>query len=194
MKADAELRTRLVEAAGPVQASAVDVCVLVREGPLFRMNQVTFVGNKVLSPTELLHQMTLKAGAVYEAQAFEEDVARISSLCFERGLVNCKLHKPEVSFDSTTGLVSVTIKLDEGPVYHFGKIGITGQLAAEEAAYQALLQLRSGDVVAFSKIAATVKRITDFHAAQQRTDLRVLPMPAVDKQTKTMDVTFTIQQ
>jgi outer membrane protein insertion porin family len=183
---DASVRARAPRAS----PAAVDLCFVVERGPLYRVRRFAFTGNRVLSAAALREAVSTRhgkvnvEGGIYRADLFAADQERIRALAYDRGLLDMEIAAPEVQARRSSpseGSVDVVIPIDEGPAYHVHALGFRGALAAPRTAYDALVDVRPGDLYVRSKILALVERVKALHQRLGRKDLDVVPETRIEQ-------------
>ena len=89
------------------------VTVPVHEGPQFKIRNVLFADNKVLSTPELLKDIPSVAGDPYLPAAAENSLTKLRQLYWSKGYNDTK-PMYQVSLDHTTGVLDLTFTLHEG--------------------------------------------------------------------------------
>jgi outer membrane protein insertion porin family len=177
---DAAVRAR----ARRVSPAAVDLCFAIERGPLYRVRRFAFTGNRVLSTAALRgaidtrHGKVNVEGGIYRADLFSDDQDRIRALYYDRGLLGMEIAAPEVKVlrsSPSEGSVEVVIAIDEGPAYHVRALTFRGALAAPRKEYEALVDVRPGDLFVRSKVPALIERVQALHRRLGREDLEVVP-------------------
>jgi outer membrane protein insertion porin family len=110
----------------------------IEEGPRFRVNQVSFVGNTVFSSDELAGRITLGQGEYYTALALRRDLERLQDTYGEIGFINASATSSRTFLDPSAqapqwaadakdpALLNVTFDIQEGQQYRVGQVLIRG--------------------------------------------------------------------
>jgi outer membrane protein assembly factor BamA len=100
---------------------------------------------------------------------------------------------PKISSTQATdvkGLI-VTVEVDQGPVFNFGKVWFAGtDTAADEL--ENLVKLKSGNLANFDQVKAAQSNLEDYFKHKGYLQARTEAIRAVDDAQKTVDLTFRI--
>jgi outer membrane protein assembly complex protein YaeT len=130
---------RLIEFA-PDQKS-VALTFVIKEGPRYRVNNITFRGNTIYSDTELYKRLLMKQGEFYTAQGLKRDVTVLEGTYGEVGFIYAVI-VPKKLFVSPAepppawaaklkergkpALVNLIYEIRELDQFHIGRIDIKG--------------------------------------------------------------------
>ena len=112
-----EMKPRLEE------NNLVIIEVSVNEGEQFRLGSYAWSGNRLVSGDELSRRITLKKGEPMNAMQLERDLAQARRLFGKFGREGVTI-EPQPSFDGAT--VSYNFQVNEGELYHMGRVEIEG--------------------------------------------------------------------
>jgi outer membrane protein insertion porin family len=113
--------------------SDVAVTLPIDAGPAYKLKEVTWTGNSVIATPPLAALITFKPGEVVDGMALESVWQRVQREYARRGYMQAQI-KPQPEYSDTDSTVSYHISIDEGPLFHMGKLVITGlSLDAERA-------------------------------------------------------------
>ena len=92
----------------------------VDEGPLFRLNQITFLENHAFSTDELRAAFSLKKGDVFSRRKVASGLEGVRKLYGKQGYLDMYCI-PDTRFSAGADLI---VTMNEGPQYHMGKMEI----------------------------------------------------------------------
>jgi hypothetical protein len=95
----------------------------VAEGPLFHLDQITFVENYAISSAELRDAFPLKKGDVFAREKIASGLDSVLKLYSTHGYLDM-VCIPETTFAAAATL---NVSLIEGPQYHMGKLEILAE-------------------------------------------------------------------
>jgi outer membrane protein assembly factor BamA len=107
---------------------SVRVEVAVSEGDQFKLAGYNWSGNTLIPGDELSKKITLKTGEPVNALQLERDLTDARKLFGKFGRVEATI-MPVPAFDGT--LVTYNFQVNEGELYHMGKLEIEGIEAAQ---------------------------------------------------------------
>lgn len=102
-----------------------------------RVKRVAFMGNKHIKDDELkAFMMTqeggyfsfLSGGGTFKQEIFDEDVKRLSLIYLNKGYVQAKISRPEVSVTPDKKNIYISVRIDEGEQYQVGEVDFGGDL------------------------------------------------------------------
>ena len=104
---------------------AADVTIQVESGAQYNCGDIHFQGASLFTPDQLRRQTPLEAGSLFNATAVGKGLEGLKNLYVEKGYLNFgAIPKQEV--DETHHTVDLTIDIDEGQPYNFGKLILNG--------------------------------------------------------------------
>ncbi|MDQ2866811.1 MAG: outer membrane protein assembly factor BamA [Verrucomicrobiota bacterium] len=185
----------------PGSKAEVRAVYTVNEGAKGALSEVRFEGNEHIKASVLRKQMktrkkTLisfldKTGRVDETQ-LQEDLDKIRAYYQNHGYADVVIRDARRDRTSS-GRLQLVIVIDEGPIYHLGKIDYVGYKSTTDAKIRGLVKLRSGDIYSPEKIKADGKLISDSYGVGGFVDLNIIPQTSAGK-NNTIDVTYKIEE
>jgi outer membrane protein insertion porin family len=125
--------------------SEVSVTVPIDSGPAYKLREVTWTGNTVLTSAPLDSLVTVKRGEIADGVALTGVWQRLEREYARRGYADMKAN-PQPDFSDADATVSFRVALDEGPQYRMGRLVVTGLSLDAERALRAAWKLVPGDV------------------------------------------------
>lgn len=157
--ARARVRTQVAVACGRATVT-LDVDI----GRRYRIDRLAVYGSALpVRPTTFEHDLgrVNVVGGVFDATAFDEELARWLQRHAALGWVEVKAGAPQVTYDDARGRVAVRVAITPGPRYRFGALPVDGGDArARVIAEAALAPLRHAIYDADAYLAA-VDRVRD---------------------------------
>jgi outer membrane protein insertion porin family len=155
----------------------------VNEGIKGSVTSVRFEGNAHFSDRVLRKQMKTrqktifafvdKSGRLDETQ-LQDDLQKIREFYQNHGYVDVAVR--DVRKERTSGgALQIVIVVDEGPLYHVGKISFVGYKATNEQKLRALLKMKEGDVYSAKAIKDDAKTMADAYGSGGYVDLTIIP-------------------
>ncbi len=176
------------------------VVFTVTEGTKGAVSAIRFEGNTKFPDKILRKQMKTKGKTLYsfidksgrlDETQLEQDVNAIKEFYQDHGYIDVEVK--EIRRDRTNGKLNIVVVLVEGPVYHVGKILISGTKAAPENKVRSLIKMKEGGIYSPKQIREDSKKIADAYGSGGYVDLQVTPqgVPAGDNR---IDVHYEIQE
>jgi len=97
----------------------------IEEGPLYKVRNITLVGNTQFDNETLLGGLDLKTGETYYQRKAQAQEKRILKIYREKGYVDAGVRQ-HLQFVQDANVVDVEYKITEGRQFRIGKIEITG--------------------------------------------------------------------
>ncbi len=171
----------------PVDGDSVDVWFLIEERGKIEVKQVDFLGNEAIDDGELRRVMTM--GDTYDPAALERDVVRVAAYYFDKGHARVRVGEPRVRLSRDRRNMYVTIPVDEGPVFSFGRVAVSGDQPVG-------LELQSveGNRVSRSAVAGDYERIANHFRDRGYAYVVVDPRQSFDLDNDRMEVSFAVNK
>lgn len=133
----------------PSSGQPVDVTVQISAGAVYRLGAITFTGNKQITNVEALRaQFPLKEGDLFNATAIGKGLDNLKKAYQSLGYINFGAI-PKLQYDDAQHTVTLTIDIDEGKQYVFGRLlldGVEPHPGMAQALETAWKPLEGGDV------------------------------------------------
>ncbi len=135
----------------------VDVTINIKEGSLYEVSGVEWVGASDFA-ADALHDLTkLEAGDTYKPPLADETILDAYSWYGERGYIHARIVKVEDVEDGDQ--VRITFHVDESDPARIGEIRIAGNERTKERVIRRELSVKPGDLYRTSEIIASQRRI-----------------------------------
>ena len=126
-----------------IDVNGLAITVAVDEGPEFKLGEVKFAGNYAAKSSELLKIGKFQTGDVANFEGVYQGIERIKKRMQRLGYLRADTNIERAIHDQTK-TVDLTIRIDEGPQFSFGKLTIEGLDLNGEAAIKKLWGLQPG--------------------------------------------------
>lgn len=175
------------------------VTVYIEEGLRVHIVSISFIGNKVLKPKEILKVMrtrrdTLFTSGILKEEEFQDDLDRIKELYRTKGYLDSKVVDVKREYNPEKTKVWLTIEISEGRQYFVGKITITGNEKFSLEELQKLLKVKSGAVFSPPALNKDIGSLRDFYYSRGYLDVRVRASTTLDSATGNMDISYKITE
>jgi outer membrane protein insertion porin family len=132
----------------------VDLVYAITEGQKTPVRQINFVGNHAFSNRQLNAVIKTSATSVisfltgsdtYDPDKVDDDRERLRNYYRNHGYADANVAAARTEYDPATKGFSLTFTIDEGPLYHFGDVGLTCNVPGLDAdKLRRLLVARNG--------------------------------------------------
>ncbi|OEU72335.1 MAG: outer membrane protein assembly factor BamA, partial [Desulfuromonadales bacterium C00003068] len=173
------------------------------EGTKVTIDDIDFEGNTVFSARKLRGFMQTKewwlfswlsSTGTYNEGMLENDINLIKDEYFNQGYIRVRVKQPLVTLSDDREEIDVLIEIDEGDQFYLGDMAVEGDLLIEEDALLKFLRFRAGDVFSRKQLRDDIKRLNDYYANRGYAYVNVSPTTLINREQKTVDVTFNIEQ
>jgi len=189
----------------PLSRNRVNLDFYIDEGKITRIQEINFIGNKLFSSEILLDEMTSKTTNYmswwnkddrYSKQILSGDLEKIRSFYMDRGYLDFKISSSIVSISKNKKNVFISITVNEGKKYDFGKIFITGDLPPKilQSEIESNILLKSGNTFNRSLVNESSKKISNYLGNFGYAFANVNAIPSVDEENLLVDFNFNIDQ
>jgi outer membrane protein insertion porin family len=171
----------------------------VTEGPVVRISDVDFAGNKAISSSELRDNITTHQHnflsfffdtGTLDQKKLQDDVDRITALYYNKGYLNVRVSEPTVI--RTGNSLKVVFNITEGPLYHVGTVDVAGDLKVPKKDLVSKLTVKPGGVFGGAAMEHDVLTLSDLYSDRGYAYVNVDPRTQVDPATRTVNVLYNI--
>jgi outer membrane protein insertion porin family len=161
---------------------SADVTVRLREGPLTRVESISFEGNAAVTLPELVREARLAPGEPLAFDRVEETRVAILRLYLSRGHYYARVDARE-EVDRERHVAVVRFVVDEGPQVRIGRVVLTGNLRTRAEVVRSALDVGEGrvyDPEAIARSQAALLRLGVFRSVNLRLQDAESPQPVKD--------------
>ncbi len=196
---DVKIETTLK--AMPAGPKLVHLTFVIDQGPKYKIQDVTFDGNRAFSDATLRAQMKdnkpkawwsfFTSGGTYLDAKFAGDADKVNEFYLNKGYVRAMVGQPQIetvrdSRDGKTRWIRLRIPVDEGVRYRVGTFTIAENKAIKTEILRAMFKVKEGDVYNYSKITKGIEKAQALYGQfgfwQWAPDPQLLPR-GIDPQT-----------
>lgn len=182
----------------------VDLVFEVSEGGITEIERISFVGNRSFSDYRLRGVLeTKQAGLLrvllsrdtYSRQRLNFDKQVLTDFYNSRGYVDFQVLNVDVALSEERDRYLLTFNIQEGQQFRVGSVNLTSSLPnVNEAEFQRVLRLRSGQVYSPSDIDADIDRLERLALRNGVNFLRVEPKIERDDRGLLLNVTYELTE
>ncbi|MBT8561811.1 outer membrane protein assembly factor BamA [Polynucleobacter paneuropaeus] len=185
----------------PVERNQVAIYFNIDEGPVAKIQEINFIGNKVFSESTLTGMMQLQVGGwlswytkdnLYSKQKLTADLETIRSYYLNRGYLEFVIDSTQVSITPDKKSIYLTISIKEGQKFTVQKVSLAGELLGKEAELMQLVQLKQGDVFSSAKLTESTKAIADLLGSYGYAFATINPQPDIHREQSEVDLTLVV--
>jgi outer membrane protein insertion porin family len=185
----------------PLPRNRVGINFDVFEGKVARIQEISIVGNKAFSESELLGLFQLSTPSwltwytdtdKYSREKLEGDIERLRSYYLDRGYLEFSVEPPQVTISPDRKDIHVVVTVHEGEPYKVRSVKLAGNLLGLDKEINELMQVKDGEVFSAAKANDSAKAITDYLGELGYAFANVNPNPQLDRATHEADVIFYV--
>jgi len=147
----------------PEQRNRVAVNVKVTEGPAAKITSIKIIGNHEFTEKQLLKNFSLSPSSFfaltffthadqYAKEKLDADLEKLHTFYLDRGYLHFNIDAAQVSITPDKKHIYINIYITEGHVFTIRGYSLTGDFIGHRDQFQALVDLRRGDVFSRKKI------------------------------------------
>ncbi len=119
--------------------------IKINEGEQFRVGEIDFRGDILITRKDLFKQLTLKKGKVYRTSVVQKNIRRITNVYGDKGYAYAEI-APLTSVDSEKRLVNIIFDISEGKEVFLERINISGNTKTRDKVIRRELKVGEGDL------------------------------------------------
>ena len=187
----------------PAEGGQVDVVFNIDENSKVMVKDIVFLGAEKVPASRLKDVMITKEGGylsfltsegTYREEAFQRDLSVIQATYYDEGYINVRVDKPNVSLSADKRYIYITIKLTEGERFNIGTVDFSGDLVVPKEDLARLMTSATGQHFSRTQLGTDIQALTDVYYDRGYAYANINPVTAVNAETKTVDLTFDVQQ
>ncbi len=180
----------------------VDLIFEISEGPKSKIRQINFIGNRRFSDSDLRDELATKQARWWkiftsndtydpDRQAFDREQLR--RFYFNKGYADFRVVAAVSELTPDRRNFITTYVVEEGEIYHFGKIAIESEIKdIEPEVFKSFLHMREGEIYSLKKITDSVDALTNIAGVLGYAFVNIRPIPKRDRKKRVIDITFKI--
>jgi outer membrane protein insertion porin family len=185
----------------PLERNRVGINFSVTEGEVAKIRSINIVGAQAFRENELLDLFALRTPGwltwytrhdQYSRQKLSGDLEALRSHYLNRGYLDFSIDSTQVSITPDRQDIYITINVTEGEKYVVSEIQLAGQLLLPAEQLERLIRVKPGDVYSREKLIESVKAINDRLGNEGYAFANANPVPALDKEKRTVAFTLVI--
>jgi len=160
------------------------VTLRVSEGPQYRVGDIRFRGHRAADEKKLRELIELKKGDVFSKKKLTEGIAKATGYYSERGYAMASV-EPGIVTDDKSKTASVLINVDEGEIFHIGRIEVIGNTKTLDKVIRREIRLNEGDIFNSKLLKRSYERINNLNFFET---VELVPKPSLESKTIDIDV------
>ncbi|HKD43769.1 MAG TPA: outer membrane protein assembly factor BamA [Myxococcaceae bacterium] len=196
----AEVTHKIEPVAG---TNEVDVVFVIHEHSKVMVKEISLLGAIKVPADELKGTMFTREGGylsfitgegTFREEIFQRDLSILQAAYYDRGFINVKIEKPQVSISSDKRYIYISIKIEEGEAYTIGKLDFSGDLLVAKPTLKGLMTSRQGELFNRTKLSHDISTLTDLYLDQGYAYANITPLTQLHTEQRLVDLTFDVQK
>ena len=185
-----------------LQRNRVRIKIDITEGDAATIKHINIVGNEAFTDEEILEDFEASTtnwlswysnDDQYSREKLQGDLEALRSYYQDRGYVDFEIESTQVSISPDKKNIFITANVREGDVYEISDVQLTGEFVnISEESLRRLLVISEGNTFSRRLVEASTERITNTLANIGYAFANVSPFPELDKENRTVKLTFFI--
>ncbi len=181
-----------------ISPQEVGITFTLVEGDKFDVGEIRIVGNQALKEKDIKSRLQTSElylfffGGTLKREELRRDLDRIRAYYLDNGFLDIAVDEPEVQLDAERKKLRIIIRVQEGPQYRIGSLGIKGNSLLSEAEVRGLIKSRTGGIFSRETLQGDVVAITDRYAERGYLFADVAPVSDIRRPENLVNVALEI--
>lgn len=181
----------------------VDLVYEITEGPVARVESITFIGNeafdnsdlrKVLRTEETAWYKLLTDNDKYDPDRLQFDAELLRRFYLSEGYADIQIKSSNAELSPDKQSFYVTFVVEEGPQYTIGEVKVLNQLKSKSPPdFSGLITTEAGDIYDAGKVESSIDAMTDELGNRGYAFTEIVPRLERDKENDLANITYVIQ-
>ncbi len=185
----------------PLKTNQVDLEFTVDEGEKIKIKEIRFEGNNAYSDDELKDLMKTSEEGFFSfitqsgelnREDLDQDMATLSAFYQNHGYIQARIADPEV--DLGKEYITITIRIDEGKRFRFGKVDIEGDMIFPKEQLLKKIKITGHDYYNRELVRKDVLALKSLYANEGYAYADVTPRIERNEKDLVVDITYTIDK
>lgn len=182
----------------------VDLIFEIDEGPTTGVKSINFIGNSEFSDRRLKSEMVTEESRWYrffssndnfDPNRLEYDREQLRKFYTDRGFADFRVVSATAELTPDQENFFITMSVDEGEEYRWGEITVETELETlNKDVLRSLIPIKTGDIYQSSRIETAEETLTFAAGASGYAFIDIQPRLKPNKDTKTVDVEFYLEE
>ncbi len=179
----------------------VKVNIDIVEGKAAKIKHIKIVGNTVFTDEELIDTFEsdttnflswYSSDDKYSKEKLNGDLEKLKSYYMDRGYVDFNVESVQVSISPDKKDIYITANINEGNIYTFGDMKVTGEMVLPKESFEGLIVSEKGKTFARNLTEASAERMKIILGNLGYAFAEITPVPEIHKDTHVVDVVFFV--
>ena len=180
----------------------VVIDIEIREGKAAKIRELNILGNHAYTDKQIRKNFESNTPGLmswyskndqYSREKLSGDLEKLQSFYMDRGYADFGVDSTQVAIAPDKRSMYIDASVKEGDVYKIADVKLLGKLILPEATLRQLVYVRKGQTFNRAAIEASTKAIKAILANIGYAYAKVTPIPKLDKEKRTVDLTLYIE-
>ena len=172
----------------------VTITFFVTEGKQVLITDVDLQGVTAYKTKKIIKLMKMRRKKVFKQDQLTKDLEEITKFYKNHGYQNIKIGDVKQTFDAEKTHITITVPIEEGPLFHFGKPSFSGNAIFGREKLIPGIQFKTGETFSQEKLDATISKLQDIYGAQGYIRVQIKPAFNQDLAKGIVDIDFQISE
>jgi outer membrane protein insertion porin family len=180
-------------------ADGVKVVFTVEENAQVLVKRVSFIGNTQVPSSDLKERMLTQEGGffsglsgsgTYKQDAFEQDIQLLSFLYFNKGYVQAKVSRPEVTVTPDKKGIYISIRVEEGMQFNTGEVSFSGDLLFPTEELNEVAKIDESEIFVYETVQSDIRDFTAKYGDLGYAYTNVIPRTFIREDERKVDIVY----
>jgi len=172
----------------------VTITFFVTEGTQVLVEDIDLQGVTAFKVKKVKGQMKTRRKKVFKQDVLVKDVEDVTKFYKNHGYQNVKVVEPKQTFNADKTRITLSIMINEGPLFHFGASKFTGNAIFSSEKLLPAIQYKTGEIFNQDKLDSTVSKLQDIYGAKGYIRVQVKPDFAQDPAKGLVDIEYKMTE
>jgi outer membrane protein insertion porin family len=186
----------------PLDRNRVAIDIEIREGKAAKIKEFNIIGNHAFTDKDIREGFESDTTNLmswyskddqYSREKLSGDLEKLQSYYMDRGYADFGVDSTQVSIAPDKRFMYIDASIKEGEIYKVADVKLVGTLILPETTLRQLVFLKTGDTFNRAAIENSTKAIKAILANIGYAYAKVTPIPKLDKDKRTVDVTLYVE-
>lgn len=175
----------------------------IQENDKVKVKSIKFIGNSRLSDDELKSRMLtqeegffsfISGSGQFKQEAFERDVSLLQYLYFNKGFVQVKVNRPQITVTPDKKGIYIVTRIEEGEQFDVGDLDFKGDLLFPTDELHELLKIKNSKIFVWETLQEDLRNLQAKYGDLGYAYANIIPRTQVREKDRKVDIIFEIDK
>lgn len=171
----------------------------ISENDKVKVSKITILGNKQIPDSELKSKLMTSEGGYFSAlsgsgqfkqEAFDRDVQILRFIYYNKGYVQAKIDRPQVTVSPDKKSIYITLHVEEGEQYAVGDVDFAGDILFDKSELYEAITIDNNEVFAYDVLQKDISALTAKYGDLGFAYANVIPRTRFNDKDRKVDLVF----